>query len=287
MTKRKGIPSLQQMKYEQKKIIMLTAYDYPMARLLDPFVDILLVGDSLGCVIQGKADTLQVTLEQMIYHCEMVVRATNQAIVVGDMPFGTFHQSIDKTSEAAVRLMKEAGVHAVKIEGGVRSVRYIEALTNVHIPVMGHIGLTPQSINKFGGNKVQGQTEKESKQLLEDALAVQEAGVFAVVLEGIPLELAAQVTQALDIPTIGIGAGVLCDGQVLVTHDMLGFNENSAPMKFTKEFGVIREVVRQGVQSYVEEVRSGVFPTMGHSYKSKKGGVALETVGKESEKVAT
>ncbi|MEK7485706.1 MAG: 3-methyl-2-oxobutanoate hydroxymethyltransferase [Planctomycetota bacterium] len=270
MTPRKGIPSLQQMKQEGQKIIMLTAYDYPMARLLDPFVDILLVGDSLGCVIQGKSNTLQVTLDQMIYHSEMVVRGTEQSIIVGDMPFGTFHQSIDKTSEAAVRLMKEAGVHAVKIEGGQRSVKYIEALTQVHIPVMGHIGLTPQSVNKFGGHKVQGRTEEEGQQILEDALAVEEAGVFSVVLEGIPIDLAAKITEALKIPTIGIGAGPHCDGQVLVSYDMLGFNEFAAPMKFTKEYGVLRDVIRKGVQQYVEEVKTNLFPTALHGYKSSK-----------------
>jgi 3-methyl-2-oxobutanoate hydroxymethyltransferase len=268
MAKRKSIPVLQNMKLTNQKLLMLTAYDYPLARLLDPFVDILLVGDSLACVVQGRADTLPVTLDQMVYHCEMVVRATQQSLVVGDMPFGTFHQSVDYAAKSAIRLVKEAGVHAVKIEGGVRSVPYIEALTNVHIPVMGHIGLTPQSIHKFGGNKIQGRTEEAGKEVLEDALAVESAGAFALVLEGIPADLAGKITAKLQIPTIGIGAGPDCDGQVLVTHDLLGLNEQRAPMKFTKEYVALREIIQNAVQQYVREVREGLFPAEEHSYGS-------------------
>lgn len=252
------------------KLVMLTAYDTTMARLLDEAVDLLLVGDSLGCVVHGQPTTLGVTLDEMIYHSKMVTRGAGHALVVGDLPFGSYQVSVEDGLRSAIRLVKEAGVGAVKLEGGVRVQGTIEAIVSAGIPVMGHIGLTPQSYHAMGGHKVQGKTRAAAERLLADALAVEEAGAFAVVFEGIPAELAAELTARLTIPTIGIGAGLGCDGQVLVINDMLGFNEAPAPMRFNKEYASVRDVIREAVQRYAGEVRSGAFPEDKHSFSSPK-----------------
>jgi 3-methyl-2-oxobutanoate hydroxymethyltransferase len=228
------VPEIARRKRDGKKISMLTAYDYPFARILDEAgIDVLLVGDTLGMVVQGLDTTLPVTVDEIIYHLKMVTRARARALVVGDLPFLSYQVSIEEALRNAGRMMKDGGAEAVKLEGGVNVAATIAALTAVDIPVMGHIGLTPQSVHRMGGHKVQGKKHGKMaggrERLLEDAMAVEEAGAFAVVLEGIPLDLAAEITERLSIPTIGIGAGVHCDGQVLVLHDLLGLFDMFAP----------------------------------------------------------
>ncbi len=266
------VPEIQRRKRERKKITMLTAYDYPFARILDEAgIDALLVGDTLGMVVQGLETTLPVTVDEVIYHLKMVARAKPRALVVGDMPFLSYQISPEDALRNAGRMMKEGGAEAVKLEGGVNVAETIARLTAVDIPVMGHIGLTPQSIHRMGGHKVQGKKHGHApggrERLLEDALAVEEAGAFAVVLEGIPLDLAAEITEKLTIPTIGIGAGLHCDGQVLVLHDILGLFDRFAP-KFSKQYVNLREIVTNAVRQYIVEVRSGDFPTDDHSFHS-------------------
>lgn len=268
------VPDILKRKRDGKKISMLTAYDYPFARILDEAgVDVLLVGDTLGMVVQGLDTTLPVTVDEVIYHLKMVSRARSRALVVGDMPFLSYQVSTEEALRNAGRMMKEGGAEAVKLEGGLHVAETIAALTAVDIPVMGHVGLTPQSIHRMGGHKVQGKKHGRSaggrERLLEDAAAVEEAGAFAVVLEGIPLDLAAEITERLTIPTIGIGAGVHCDGQVLVMHDLLGLFDKFAP-KFSKRYVNLREIVSGAVREYVDEVQSGAFPTDAHSFHSPK-----------------
>lgn len=250
----------------QDKIVMLTAYDHTMACLIDPHVDIILVGDTLGCVVQGRENTLSVTLDQIIYHATMVTSAAQKALVVGDLPFGSYQSGPQQGLEAAITLVKQANVGAIKLEGGRRSCLTIEKIVQAGIPVMGHIGLTPQSIHAFGGNKVQGKQAQQAKTLLEDAKAVAEAGAFALIIEAVPEALAADITAAINIPTIGIGAGRYCDGQVLVINDMIGLNTQTAPMKFNKEYCQVRAVIDQAVESYTTEVRENRFPKQQHSY---------------------
>jgi 3-methyl-2-oxobutanoate hydroxymethyltransferase len=268
------VPEVSRRKRDGKKISMLTAYDYPFARILDEAgVDVLLVGDTLGMVVQGLETTLPVTVDEIIYHLKMVSRAHPRALVVGDLPFLSYQVSIEEALRSAGRLMKEGGAEAVKLEGGVNVAATIAALTAVDIPVMGHIGLTPQSVHRMGGHKVQGKKHGKAaggrERLLEDAAAVEEAGAFAVVLEGIPLDLAAEITERLAIPTIGIGAGVHCDGQVLVLHDLLGLFDRFAP-KFSKRYVNLKEIVAGAVRRYVAEVKEGEFPTDAHSFHSPK-----------------
>jgi 3-methyl-2-oxobutanoate hydroxymethyltransferase len=268
------VPEVSRRKRDGKKISMLTAYDYPFARILDEAgVDVLLVGDTLGMVVQGLETTLPVTVDEIIYHLKMVSRAHPRALVVGDLPFLSYQVSIEEALRSAGRLMKEGGAEAVKLEGGVNVAATIAALTAVDIPVMGHVGLTPQSVHRMGGHKVQGKKHGKAaggrERLLEDAAAVEEAGAFAVVLEGIPLDLAAEITERLAIPTIGIGAGVHCDGQVLVLHDLLGLFDRFAP-KFTKRYVNLKEIVAGAVRQYVAEVKEGEFPTEAHSFHSPK-----------------
>ena len=263
----------------KKKIVMLTAYDFTMARLLDGAVDMILVGDSLGCVVQGNDTTLPVTLDEMIYHARMVARGANRALVVGDLPFGAYQVSVEDALRSAIRMMKETGVGAVKLEGGRRSAPSIEAIVRAGIPLVGHIGLTPQSFHNMGGHKVQGKSDAAAQALIDDARAVEEAGAFALVLEGIPAELAADITAAVSIPTIGIGAGAACDGQVLVINDMVGLNEDQAPMRFNKEYCAVRDLIRGAAERFADEVRAGAFPQAEHSYsgdkpKKKNGGFA-------------
>lgn len=256
------IPDFARWKQQGKKISVLTAYDFTMAKLLDAAgVDCLLVGDSLGTVVQGWDSTLRVTLDQMVYHTEMVARATRRALVVGDMPFGSYEASTEQAVRSASRFLKETQCQAVKLEGGRRAAYAIAAIVSAGMPVMGHVGLTPQSVRKFGGYKVQ----RDSDILLEEARAVAEAGAFAVVLECVPADAAARVTEALAIPTIGIGAGASCDGQVLVTPDLLGLFEGFRP-RFVRRYAELGEAVRQAAAKYVADVTSGQFPAENESF---------------------
>jgi 3-methyl-2-oxobutanoate hydroxymethyltransferase len=246
-----------------------------MARLLDTAgVDIILVGDSLSSPMQGKKTTLGVTMEQMCYHCKAVSSAVNRALVVGDMPFMSYQACIKDAVRNADRLVQEGGVSAIKLEGGLSMRETIRAIVQAEIPVMGHIGLTPQSFNRMGGYRIQGKglagekqlRSRTAEQILEDALAVEEAGAFSVVLEGVPAELAAEITNRLNIPTIGIGAGGKCRGQILVTHDMLGLSLGEVP-RFVKKFGSLSDIVQNLVSNYITEVQTGKFPDEEHSYK--------------------
>ena len=251
-----------------KKIVCLTAYDYPTARLLDEAgVDVILVGDSLAMVVLGHDSTLPVTLDEMLHHARAVRRGTKHALVVADMPFGSYHSDTAESLRNAVRFVKEASVEAVKVEGGERRLELIARLTEAEIPVMGHIGLTPQSVNALGGYRVQGKTVDSAEQLLRDARAVEAAGAFAIVLEAVPRELATQITRELRIPTIGIGAGPDCDGQILVVHDLLGLTFDATP-KFTRKYANVGEVISNAVREYCDDVRSGSFPSDAESYHS-------------------
>jgi 3-methyl-2-oxobutanoate hydroxymethyltransferase len=248
------------------RITCLTAYDYPTARLLDEAgVDILLVGDSLAMVALGYETTLPVTLEEMLHHTRAVRRGTRHALLVADMPFGSYHDDPMEAVRHAVRFVKEAGAEAVKIEGGERRMDLITRLVEAEIPVMGHIGLTPQSVNAFGGFHVQGKTEEAGDQLLRDARAVEAAGAFAIVLESIPRELAARITAKLRIPTIGIGAGPDCDGQVLVINDLLGLSFGHKP-KFTRRYADVGEIIARAAAEYCRDVQQGRFPSDEESY---------------------
>ncbi len=261
------VPEISKMKQRGEKITCLTAYDYSFARILDEAgVDILLVGDSVGCVVQGQPNTLGVTMDEMIYHTRAVARGRRRALLVGDMPFLSFQISKDQALYNAGRFLKEAGAEAVKLEGGVHMQQIIEAMVRTGIPVMGHVGLTPQSVHRFGGYKIQGKEKKERENVLRDALAVQEAGSFAVVLEGVPMELAGEITQRLTIPTIGIGAGAQCDGQVLVIHDMLGLYNDFTP-KFVKQYADLRASMTVAVKDFITEVREQKFPALEHSFR--------------------
>lgn len=261
------VVTFQQMKEKGEKISMLTAYDYSTAKLEDEAgVNSILVGDSLGNVILGYEDTISVTMEDMIHHGAAVARGASNALVIVDMPFMSYQTSVYDAVVNAGRLMKEGRAGAVKLEGGIEVCPQIKAIVEAGIPVCAHLGLTPQSINAFGGFKVQGKTESAAKKLLEDALAVQEAGAFAVVLEGIPKKLADLVTEKLTIPTIGIGAGNGCDGQVLVYQDLLGMFSDFTP-KFVKRYANIGEIMKQAFRQYFEEIQSGAFPSREHEYK--------------------
>jgi 3-methyl-2-oxobutanoate hydroxymethyltransferase len=252
--------------FSSKKITCLTAYDYPTARLLDEAgVDVLLVGDSLGMVVLGYDSTLPVTLEEMLHHARAVRRGTQHALLVADMPFGTYHDDPMEAVRNAVRLVKEAGTEAIKIEGGERRMELISRLVEAEIPVMGHIGLTPQSVNAFGGFRVQGKTEEAGEQLLRDARAVESAGAFSIVLESIPRELAARITSELRIPTIGIGAGPDCDGQILVIHDLLGLTFGHKP-KFARRYAQAGEIISRAAAEYCRDVQQGQFPSDEESY---------------------
>ena len=264
------------MKAEGKKISMLTAYDYTTARLVDESgIDSILVGDSLGNVILGLGDTVSVTMEDMIHHGAAVARGAKNALVVVDMPFMSYQSSVYDAVVNAGRLMKEARANAVKLEGGVEVADRIRAIVDCQIPVCAHIGLTPQGINALGGFKVQGKTADSARKLLEDAHAVEEAGAFAVVLEAIPAELAARVSAELTIPTIGIGAGAGCDGQVLVNQDMLGMFHDFTP-KFVRRFAEVGDVMLDAYRAYDAAVKDGTFPAAEHTYAAPAG--VLETL---------
>ena len=260
------VRSLAQRKAKQQRITMLTAYDFTFARIFDQAgIDLLLVGDSLGNVVQGAETTLPVTMDEVIYHTRLVVRGASRALVVGDMPFGSFQVSPEDAVRNAIRFVKEAGAQAIKLEGGVAMAETIRRIVAAQIPVMGHVGLTPQSVHHFGGFRVQGRGDVGRMQVIEDALAVQEAGAFAVVLEGIPADLGREVTERLSIPTIGIGAGVDCDGQVLVMHDLLGLNDWSP--SFVKQYANLGAVASTAARAYADEVRHRKFPDAKHSYR--------------------
>jgi 3-methyl-2-oxobutanoate hydroxymethyltransferase len=260
------VPGITAMKEQGKKITMLTAYDTPFARILDQAgVDILLVGDSVGSVVAGYPNTLPVTIDEMIYHTRAVVRGAERSLVVIDMPFMSYQISTEDAKRNAGRMIKESGAEAVKLEGGFNMKETMEAIVAIDIPVMGHIGLTPQSVHQMGGFKVQGKVEEQKQKIMADAVAVEEAGAFSVVLECIPTELAQEITEQLSIPTIGIGAGVHCDGQVLVIHDLLGLLGDFRP-KFVKSYVDLRTVISQAVEEYMDEVRKGKFPTEEHSF---------------------
>lgn len=259
--------TFQQAKENGEKLTMLTAYDYSTAKLIDEAgVNSILVGDSLGNVILGYEDTISVTMEDMIHHGAAVARGAKNALVVIDMPFMSYQTSVYDALVNAGRLMKEGRGDAVKLEGGVEVCPQIKAIVDAGIPVCAHIGLTPQSINAFGGFKVQGKSEAAAKKLLEDAKAVEEAGAFAVVIEGVPAKIATLITEQLHIPTIGIGAGKDCDGQVLVYQDMLGMFSDFTP-KFVKRYANIGEVMKEAFQNYIKEVQDGVFPAEENTYK--------------------
>jgi 3-methyl-2-oxobutanoate hydroxymethyltransferase len=250
----------------KKKITCLTAYDYPTARLMDEAgVDVVLVGDSVAMVVLGYESTLPLTMEESLHHTKAVRRGVQRALVVADMPFGTYQGDVNEALKNAVRFVKEAGAEAVKVEGGERRLEVIARLTEAEIPVMGHVGLTPQSVHAMGGYRVQGKTERAAEQLLRDARAVEAAGAFAIVLEGIPRELAAEITKSVRIPTIGIGAGPDCDGQILVLHDLLGLTFQEPP-KFARRYANIGEVISQAVREYCEDVQGGAFPSDAESY---------------------
>ncbi|MDA8441416.1 MAG: 3-methyl-2-oxobutanoate hydroxymethyltransferase [Peptococcaceae bacterium] len=252
-------------KTDGQKITVLTAYDFPTARMVDEAdINAILVGDSLGNVVLGYETTIPVTLDEVVYHTKAVVRGSNQAMIIADMPFLTYHTGTADALRHAGRLMQEGGAQAVKLEGGQERVEVIKAMVDAGIPVMGHLGLTPQSVHQLGGFKVQGKTESAAKRLLEDALALEEAGVFALVLELIPAVLAKQITDKLKVPTIGIGAGVGCDGQVLVIHDMLGFTSNKTP-KFVKKYCNLHDQIGNALKKYKDEVENGQFPGEEHS----------------------
>ena len=266
MVKKKTILDIQKMKAEGERISVLTCYDYPTARILDGCgIDIILVGDSVGVVFSGYENTLPVTVEEMNYHTRAVMRAEPKALVVADMPFLSFQVDLGEARRNAGRLVKDGGAAAVKLEGGEHNAPIIRAIVDMDIPVMAHIGLTPQSIHRMGGYKVQGKNEEQAEKIMADAVSVETAGAFAVVLEGIPQRLAARITSELSIPTIGIGAGPHCDGQVLVLHDILGLCEKYSP-KFVKKYADIKTIIADAVERYIAEVKGGDFPTDAHSF---------------------
>ncbi|MBW2366989.1 MAG: 3-methyl-2-oxobutanoate hydroxymethyltransferase [Deltaproteobacteria bacterium] len=257
-----SITSLLNMKKKGEKIVALTAYDYPFAKWLDECgVHSILVGDSLGMVVQGENSTLPVTMDQMIYHTRMVTRGAQRALIIGDMPFMSYQSSIEQAVVNAGRFLKEGGAAAVKLEGGVTVADRIRSITNAGIPVQAHIGLTPQSVHQMGGFKVQ----RDENRLLSDALEVEAAGAFSVILEGIPAAIAEKITMKLSIPTIGIGAGPHCDGQILVLHDLLGLFDRHVP-KFAKQYAQLGNAAKSAIDSYFSEVQTGKFPSEEHCY---------------------
>lgn len=264
--KRVTTNTLQEMKQRGEKISMLTAYDYSMAQIVDAAgIDVILVGDSASNVMAGHETTLPITLDQMIYHAASVVRACKRCLIVVDLPFGTYQGNSKEALNSAIRIMKEAGAHAVKLEGGREVVESIDRILSAGIPVMGHLGLTPQSIYKFGTYVVRAKEETEAAQLIEDARLLEEAGCFSMVLEKIPSQLATKVSSELEIPTIGIGAGGGCDGQVLVVHDMLGINKEFSP-RFLRRYADLHSIMTGAVEGYIKDVKSRDFPNEKESY---------------------
>jgi 3-methyl-2-oxobutanoate hydroxymethyltransferase len=260
------VPTLARRKRRGDKISMLTAYDHTFATIFDHAgIEILLVGDSLGNVVQGRNTTLPVTLDEVVYHTRMVARGAERALVIADLPFGSYQVSEEEAVRNAIRCVKDGGAHAVKLEGGTGMADTIRRIVRAEIPVMGHVGLTPQAIHRMGGHRVQGRTDESRNRVMEDALAVQNAGAFAVVLEGVPVDLAREITGMLDIPTIGIGAGVHCDGQVLVMHDLLGLTDWTP--SFVKQYANLGALASQAARQFAEEVTNGKFPDDAHSFR--------------------
>lgn len=259
-------PSLRLSKQRSERLVCLTAYDYPTARIVDEAgIDIILVGDSLGNAVLGYGNTVPVTLDEILIHLKAVRRAVQRALLVADMPYGTFHTGDDDTVRNALRLVKEGGAEAIKLEGGHKRVHLVKRLVDEEISVMGHIGLTPQSINQLGAYRVQGKTATAAQQLIDDAKAMEDAGAFAVVLEVVPREIAQIITESVSIPTIGIGAGVHCDIQVLVIHDMLGLSF-SKQARFVRPYANLREIMTDAVTRYADDVRNGTYPSEAESY---------------------
>jgi len=265
-SQRLTIRHLGRMKAEGRKITMLTAYDYTFASIVDQAgVDVVLVGDSLGMVMLGYDSTLPVTMEDVLHHTRAVARGTQRALVVADMPFGSYQASVEDAMRNAARFLKEAQAHAIKLEGGQSVLPQVRALTAAGIPVMGHLGLTPQSVHQMGGYRVQGRSDAQAQQILQDARALEEAGAFGIVAECMPHELGSEMAKAVGIPVIGIGAGAGCDGQVLVLQDMLGLYKDISP-RFVKRYADLHGATSIAIKSYVDEVRSGAFPTLEHSF---------------------
>ncbi|WP_077369119.1 3-methyl-2-oxobutanoate hydroxymethyltransferase [Anaerosalibacter sp. Marseille-P3206] len=264
---KKTVATFKDAKNKNEKLSMVTSYDYSMAKLVDEAgIDGILVGDSLGMVTLGYDDTLAVTVDDMIHHTKAVSRGAKNALIVADMPFLSYHISIEDSIKNAGRLIKEGNAHCVKLEGGIEIIDKVEAIIKAQIPVMGHIGLTPQSINMFGGFKVQGKTINQIQKLIDDAKALEEAGVFAIVLECIPEKIAKIITECVSIPTIGIGAGKYCDGQILVVNDMLGMYSDFTP-KFVKQYKNLKEDINEAINDYITDVKKGTFPEEKHSFK--------------------
>ncbi len=260
------INQIKEMKQKGEKVVMLTAYDYVTARLIDEAgIPMILVGDTLGMVVLGYETTIPVTMEEMLHHTKAVVRGTGKALIVGDMPFMTYHISTEQALRNAARFIQEAGTQAIKLEGGVTVADKVKKIVECGIPVMGHIGLTPQSINQFGGHKIQGKTPEVAKKMLNDAVALEQAGVFAIVLETVPAALAAFITKKISVPSIGIGAGIGCDGQVQVVNDILGSYTGYIP-KHAKQYAKLIDVMSNTFSQYLEEVKSGKFPTEENSF---------------------
>ena len=260
------INQVKEMKQKGEKITMLTAYDYATAKIIDEAgIPLILVGDSLGMVVLGYESTIPVTIDDMLHHTKAVVRGTKQAMVIGDMPFMTYHIGVDDALKNAARFIQEGGAQAVKLEGGVTAAEKVKRIVECGIPVMGHIGLTPQSIHQFGGFKVQGKTPEAAANLLKDAQALEEVGAFAIVLETVPAPLATLITQRVSIPTIGIGAGIGCNGQVQVINDILGSFTDFVP-KHAKQYAKLTDIIRAAILQYDNDVKSGSFPTKQHSF---------------------
>jgi 3-methyl-2-oxobutanoate hydroxymethyltransferase len=271
---RVNINQIKEMKQKGEKITMLTAYDYATAKIVDEVgVPLILVGDSLGTVVLGYGSTIPVTMDEMIHHTKAVVRGTKQTMVIGDMPFMTYHVSVDDALRNAARFIQEAGTQAVKLEGGVTVAEKVRRVVECGMPVMGHIGLTPQSIHQLGGHKIQGKSPEAAANMLEDARALEQAGAFAIVLETVPAQLATLISQTVSIPTIGIGAGVGCDGQVQVINDILGSFADFVP-KHAKQYAKLTDIIRQAVSEYYDEVKAGSFPTDKQSFFMDDGIIA-------------
>ncbi|HCD10182.1 MAG TPA: 3-methyl-2-oxobutanoate hydroxymethyltransferase [Thermoanaerobacter sp.] len=262
--------TLRKFKKEGRKITALTAYDFPTAKILDNCgIDMILVGDSLGMVVLGYQSTIPVTMEDMIHHTKAVSRAVNRAFIVADMPFMSYHISKEQAMTNAARLIAEGGAHAVKLEGGEEIASIVKAIVDAGIPVVGHLGLTPQSVHQLGGYKVQGKEKEKAKKIFNDAKVLEQAGICALVLESIPMELAKNITENISVPTIGIGAGPYCDGQILVTHDMLGITQGHRP-KFVKQYADIEKIMIDGINAYIKEVQQVLFPDEEHSFTLEK-----------------
>jgi 3-methyl-2-oxobutanoate hydroxymethyltransferase len=273
LDEKQTVKTLKNKKKQGQKISVVTAYDYPSASVAsDAGIDMILVGDSLGMVLQGHKNTLEVTMDEMIYHTRMVSRCESFSMIVSDMPFGSYHIAPEQAVTNAVRLIKEGGAEAVKLEGGRNRFNTIKAIIDAEIPVLGHLGLTPQSIHRFGGFKPQGKLRHKAEEILDDAKELENLGAFAIVLESVPTELAKTVSEALTIPTIGIGAGKYCDGQVLVFHDLVGFTNSYLP-KFVRKYADIYTSIRDALEHYKDDVEKGLFPGENESYHMKNANV--------------